>query len=248
MYLTKDDSVNKCRFMWNWIADETERLNRVVQKNEYFKHFNIDVENIPNSGCYLCEYDMQFTKDCKHCPLDFGVCFDEEQCVSAEGSPYGKWQSLVEICDAGDQIDIKELADFARQIANLPERQLTESFCLSHKIIEILEQHGFTYGKIYEQENDYYTEISQYTPTWEDWFVGICFDGTNEDFANQVKKYWENFDVDEEVEIWIDSRCKNGVPSSILTLVEDAQWKKDKLGELSDDLSGIEWEEWLCQE
>ena len=38
--------------------------------------------------------------------------------------------------------------------------------------------------------------------------------------------------IDEEVEIWIDIRGTRGVPSSIKSLLEDAEWKLEKLKEL----------------
>ena len=41
---------------------------------------------------------------------------------------------------------------------------------------------------------------------------------------------------DEEVEIWIPSRGKNGVPSSISTLLHDAEWKLEQLESLLSDL------------
>ncbi|WP_147359866.1 hypothetical protein [Agathobacter rectalis] len=51
-----------------------------------------------------------------------------------------------------------------------------------------------------------------------------------------------NFDVDEEVEIWIPNRGKGGCPDSIMDLVHDAEWKQKTLEKLLDDLQGNEQE------
>ena len=91
-------------------------------------------------------------------------------------------------------------------------------------------------SSINEQDGSYYVDINQYTPEGEDWYESIWFNGTKEDFVNAVKNRAENFDVDEEVEIWIPSRGKNGVPHSIKALVQDAEWKKHKLQELANNL------------
>lgn len=107
---------------------------------------------------------------------------------------------------------------------------------LSNKIIEIVENNGFYICEVEKQGNDFCVEINQYTPCGEDWWETIWFDGTDEGFIEAVRERYNNFDVDEEVEIWIEGRGKNGVPSSIRDLVEDAEWKESTLGELADQL------------
>lgn len=107
---------------------------------------------------------------------------------------------------------------------------------LNKKIIDILENNDFTVGEITKQGDDYYIEINQYTPLGEDWWETIWFDGTDDGFIEAVEERYEYFDVDEEAEIWVDSRGKNGVPSSIKALVEDAEWKEKMLRELVYDL------------
>ena len=49
-----------------------------------------------------------------------------------------------------------------------------------------------------------------------------------------------DFDVDEEVEVWIACRGENGCPSSIEALVEDAKWKEEQIEKLSDALEGLD--------
>ena len=114
---------------------------------------------------------------------------------------------------------------------------------LNDKVIEIIESKGFAVHEITKQGNNYYVDISQYTPCGEDWWETFWFDGTNEGFIAIVRSRYEWFNVDEETEIWIESRGKNGVPSSIRALVEDAEWKESMLGELADELEKLELDE-----
>lgn len=110
---------------------------------------------------------------------------------------------------------------------------------LNDKIIEVLENNEFWVHEVEKQDNGYYVEISQYTPLGEDWWVTIWFDGTNEGFVESVREIYENFDVDEEAEIWVEMRGKHGVPTSIKALVEDAEWKEETLRTLAFDLEDI---------
>lgn len=114
---------------------------------------------------------------------------------------------------------------------------------LHKKIIELLENNGFSVNDVEQNgESGYYVELNQSTPEGEDWWVTITYDGTDEDFIREFKTYADYFDVDEEVEIWIDSRGKNGVPSSIRALVEDAEWKEETLKNTADDLDELNLE------
>lgn len=108
---------------------------------------------------------------------------------------------------------------------------------LHNEIIEILENAGFSVNEVEKQDDSFYVEVGQYTPLGEDWWETIWFDGTDDGFINAVRTRYITFDVDEEAEIWIKNRGKNGVPSSIIDLVRDAEWKEDTLGELLDALN-----------
>ena len=111
---------------------------------------------------------------------------------------------------------------------------------LNEKIIEAIENNGFNYDAVVEQDNEFYIELHQDTPAGEDWYVTIWFNGSNNGFINSFRKYAEDFDVDEEAEIWIKSRGKHGVPSSISLLVKDAEWKKETLGKMLKDLEDLD--------
>lgn len=115
---------------------------------------------------------------------------------------------------------------------------------LNKKILNILESNNFKLNDISTQDNrkggvDYVAEIGQYTPEGEDWYEVIFFNGTDADFIKSIKNRSEYFDIDEEVKPYIEIRGTNGVPNSIKALIEDAEWKKDALIELAEELKNI---------
>lgn len=110
--------------------------------------------------------------------------------------------------------------------------------------IMVAENLGFS---VNESEYNKYTKewdiwLSQYTPAGEDWGFELSFKSPNE-LVKTVEDYWMGFDVDEEVEVWIEYRGTRNVPSSIETLVDDAKWKEDKLFKLYDKLDDCPIEE-----
>lgn len=111
---------------------------------------------------------------------------------------------------------------------------------LNEQVLEVIENSGFSFSGITKQGNEYYVELNQSSQAGEDWWVTIWFDGSSENFIEKVEAYAESFDIDEEVEPYIECRGKNGVPSSIRTLVEDAEWKLEQLEQLSESLNEIE--------
>lgn len=108
---------------------------------------------------------------------------------------------------------------------------------LDKKIQDILEKNEFNFDEeISEQDNRKYIGINQSTPEGEDWWETIWFDGTYEGFVNAIEERVLNFDIDDEVEVWIPSIGKGGCPNSIMDLVHDAEWKQKTLENLLDDL------------
>jgi hypothetical protein len=108
---------------------------------------------------------------------------------------------------------------------------------------QILEENDFNIGEITEQDGSYYIELSQYTPLGEDWYVAVRFDGNDEDFIDQFDRIYQNFDVDEEFEVFIDMRGKNGVPTSSRELFEDQEWKLKTLRTTLRELKGEDEDE-----
>jgi len=62
------------------------------------------------------------------------------------------------------------------------------------------------------------------------------YDGTPEDYVSQFVERAEKYDVDEEVEIFVDMRGRGGVPSSVRELLDDCQEAKDKLMKIAKEL------------
>ena len=110
---------------------------------------------------------------------------------------------------------------------------------LNDKVIKVVENNNFYINEVEKQDNDFYVELGQYTPCGEDWWETIWFDGTDEGFIEAVRERYRDFDVEEETEVWIEHRGKNGVPNSIRDLIEDAEWKANMLGELADELDEL---------
>lgn len=103
------------------------------------------------------------------------------------------------------------------------------------KIKKCLDKLGISY-EIGDREAliEFWTDTAE-----QDIPTEFVYDGTPEDFVAEFKIAVENYDVDEEVEIFVQSRGKNGVPSSIKTLYEDMQEAKDTLMDLVDKLEAV---------
>lgn len=70
----------------------------------------------------------------------------------------------------------------------------------------------------------------------QDIVVEFDYDGTPEDFVRNFVEYADNYDVDDEVALFINMLGQNGVPSSARELVEDCEEAKDTLMEIADQL------------
>ena len=40
--LTREEAIRRHRLMWNWLADETEKIGELITKKDAFKHFGWD--------------------------------------------------------------------------------------------------------------------------------------------------------------------------------------------------------------
>ena len=115
MFLTKQQAIENHRKMWNWIADESLRQKRCVDKDEAFKHFGW--EYIPKQ-CWCCEYasakiNCAYFNKCTYCPLIWGNDISK----SCTFSEFFKWQYAFDIDD------LETAVEYARKIAELPERE-----------------------------------------------------------------------------------------------------------------------------
>ena len=106
--MTKQEAVANHRKMWNWIADQIEKAKRarnIDELKDYYVHY-IYGEYVW-FDCFCCEYDEeQGIESCTHCPLVW---------------PDGKCGPLYGVCCMCS--DYVKQVKFARQIANLPERE-----------------------------------------------------------------------------------------------------------------------------
>lgn len=108
MNLTREQAIAEHRKMWNWIADEIDKIKAPCDihdlKCEYLK--NSEFKYVLR-GCFLCAYsDMK--GGCIACPLMPDV--NNPWCLGG----------LFRNCVYSE--DWQEQAALARQIANLPER------------------------------------------------------------------------------------------------------------------------------
>lgn len=102
--------VKNFRKMWNWIADETEKRNKTVNKWEYFEDNLIPVDDRPEADCYLCE--IVGDHGCECCPVNWGFRY-----CGCDGSPYHLWYSSWRLGE------VHLAAKYARIIANLPLKE-----------------------------------------------------------------------------------------------------------------------------
>lgn len=102
---------------------------------------------------------------------------------------------------------------------------------LNENIVRVLENNGFTVGKpeYSNHHKEYCVEINQYTDLGEDWWMSLWYDGSDEDFIQKFETMVDYFDPDEEAEIFIEMRGKNGVPDSIRDILDDQVWKLETL-------------------
>ena len=88
-----------------------------------------------------------------------------------------------------------------------------------------------------ENSDDWYGIVEFWTDTsGQDIPTEFDFDGTAKDFVKKFCEAADNYDVDEEVEIFANMRGKQGVPNTIKELLEDMQEAKDTLMEISEKL------------
>ena len=105
-----------------------------------------------------------------------------------------------------------------------------------NQIKQILDSHDIkiTTGNL--MESPYELDLETYSPEGEDVIITIEYDGTGDGFVTAFAKYAENFDAEEHAEAYIRQRGTNGVPDSIRTLLDDAEWIKNMLMETADEL------------
>lgn len=132
MKLTKEQAIEEHRKMWNWIADQYEEgcaTDIYELKSEYMRETELEAQLLHN--CFCCEYAMQSIEAegesrflrCSKCPVIWGTevynnffpCehfFSAYEKLKKESYKFDKLGVDSELC-----------ARFAREIANLPEKE-----------------------------------------------------------------------------------------------------------------------------
>lgn len=111
---------------------------------------------------------------------------------------------------------------------------------LSEKTIGILENNDMIIFDRHEQDGEFTREIEFYSPEGEDIHECIFYDGTDEGFLKAFRDNAEKFDADEHAETYVEFRGNRGVPESVRDLIEDAEWIKDTLLSVADELEAEE--------
>jgi len=97
------------------------------------------------------------------------------------------------------------------------------------RIVEVLDNENVKYD-IYDNSAiiEFWTDTAG-----QDIPVELDYDGTPEDLVNKFSEYANNYDVDEEVQVYVGMLGKNGVPNTVRELIDDCQETKDTLMELA---------------
>ena len=98
---------------------------------------------------------------------------------------------------------------------------------LKERYIEVLEKLDWA---VSAYTDDGRVELEKYSPAGEDFIM--CVDVEN--FPDAVAEYYEDFDVDEHIEMWVEAKRNgtSGVPS-VRRLAIDAEAIDDMLKELA---------------
>jgi hypothetical protein len=96
------------------------------------------------------------------------------------------------------------------------------------KIISIEEKLDW---HITDENGDF--EIDKYSPAGQDFLIQLSADSI-EEFVNELKGRYNNFDCSEEAYLWLDEsgHGKNGAPYDMKDVYEDMEACKEMIGEL----------------
>ena len=137
MQLTKEQTIQEHRKMWNWIADQYKKRCRADVCDLKCAYLHGKNMKRIHGHCFLCNYAGNNESDygnyafnCDQCLLQWPVPKDpnieDGYCVDKYNvnDNYGLYGMLLEgYNESGNRLVFKEKEDIARQIANLPERK-----------------------------------------------------------------------------------------------------------------------------
>lgn len=104
---------------------------------------------------------------------------------------------------------------------------------IEQKYLDVLEKHDWS---VCGYTGDGRAELEKYSPAGEDFVMCVGV----ENFPDAVMEYYENFDVDEHIEMWVEAR-QNGVSGipSVRRLAIDAEQIDEMLKELAYALAEV---------
>lgn len=111
------------------------------------------------------------------------------------------------------------------------------------RLVSEIEKQGFWVGEPFTYgDGTHGLEFGQHTPCGEDWIENIELGDNPDYFISKLQDRVNYWDSDEEAELYIDMRGKNGVPDSIRALLDDADWKLEQLTNLLSELQKTDFE------
>lgn len=118
--LTREEAIRRHRTMWNWLADQAEKTGELHLKTRAVAVLWPDEDWDPIAECWMCELA--------------GDCYDGSTCAlvwpNGRCAPYiGKGNEYLfsDWVFAQCMGDTKEYINLAREIANLPAREVIET-------------------------------------------------------------------------------------------------------------------------
>lgn len=114
------------------------------------------------------------------------------------------------------------------------------------KYLAIAEDNDWgTYVQEFEDGRGIDINFNMTTSAGQDFHMSISInEDSPEELMEQIYKYWDGFDPEEEAQIWIDpstGKGGNGAPSSIIDIIKDMQEAKDGILELYKLMDGKVW-------
>lgn len=120
---------------------------------------------------------------------------------------------------------------------------------LPQEAVDVLDSHDISHP-VYEQDGQYYTELEWYSLHDGDQIFTVWFKFNPEDgedakqnalyhFQKKLNDIYEDFDVDEYVEMWLEAKKTRQCHLSARQLVEDGEDVDQTLKTISDEICEI---------
>ena len=206
--LSRSEAIRLNREMWNWIADELEKIASGVRghyevyelKEEFCRENGFD--DIPHY-CFCCEYDdnryLQINKennlpisDCFFCPIKWGTennNLDSHFCCDEQRDDNNGLWLLCQECTEQEVNDYFKASQYAKQIAELPERDVNADFAAL-----IAEDRGILDYKLKGNRMIYYTNWKETQDKDVTYKVTIRLDTLKEE-RQKLNRYYEKGNI-----------------------------------------------------